>query len=186
MARPKGAQSDARERLIEAAGRRFRVSGYSGAGVDGLAKDAGLTSGAFYAHFGSKAAAFRTALVDGFEFLLGGIEQFKDRHGKRWLKPFVEFYFGERITIELAQACALPSFSTDAARADDETREAYQIELEKIIASLANGLGGPHSRKRALQLLAVLAGGAAMARAVTDERLRAEIVNAAREAAKAV
>jgi TetR/AcrR family transcriptional repressor of nem operon len=54
MARAKKDEGDARERLVEAAGRGF------GAGVDALAKGAGLTSGAFYAHFDSKAEAFRS------------------------------------------------------------------------------------------------------------------------------
>lgn len=49
--------------MLEAAGRAFRSPGYDGIGVDGLAKGAGVTSGAFYAHFGSKAAAFDAAIV---------------------------------------------------------------------------------------------------------------------------
>jgi AcrR family transcriptional regulator len=46
MARPKD-DGDARMRLVEAAGRGFRTGGFGGAGVDALAKGAGLTSGAF-------------------------------------------------------------------------------------------------------------------------------------------
>jgi TetR/AcrR family transcriptional regulator, transcriptional repressor for nem operon len=68
MARPKGSTPNARERLIEAAGRGFRTSGFGGIGVDGLAKAAGLTSGAFYIHFSSKREAFRFAHHEGFEF----------------------------------------------------------------------------------------------------------------------
>ena len=60
MARSKASEGDARERLVEAAGRGFRTGGFGGAGVDALAKGAGLTSGAFYAHFDSKAEAFRS------------------------------------------------------------------------------------------------------------------------------
>ena len=40
-----------RQRILEAAGRRFKQDGIDGAGVATLMSDAGLTNGAFYAHF---------------------------------------------------------------------------------------------------------------------------------------
>ena len=43
-----------RQRILEAAGRRFKQDGIDGAGVATLMSDAGLTNGAFYAHFSSK------------------------------------------------------------------------------------------------------------------------------------
>ena len=43
-----------RRKMVDAAGRGFRKNGYGGLGVDGLAKEAGVTSGAFYGHFKSK------------------------------------------------------------------------------------------------------------------------------------
>src|SRR3982750_4497838 len=43
-----------RRRIIEAAGRRFKRDGVDGSGVATLMADAGLTNGAFYAHFESK------------------------------------------------------------------------------------------------------------------------------------
>lgn len=184
MGRPKGSNSNARERLVAAAGRSFRAGGFGGVGVDGLAKDAGLTSGAFYAHFDSKMDAFRLAIVDGLELLIGGIERFQDEHGEGWLAPFVDFYFGPRMEAPLEDACALPTLTTDAARADVTTREAYQQELEKLIAVIAKGLGGDDARERAMRLLAVFAGGAAIARAVSDDALRAELIATVRDAAK--
>ena len=43
-----------RQRIIEAAGRRFKTDGIDGSGIAALMADAGLTNGAFYAHFDSK------------------------------------------------------------------------------------------------------------------------------------
>jgi TetR/AcrR family transcriptional regulator, transcriptional repressor for nem operon len=43
-----------RQRILEAAGRRFKEDGIDGAGVAAVMSDAGLTNGAFYAHFASK------------------------------------------------------------------------------------------------------------------------------------
>jgi AcrR family transcriptional regulator len=162
------------------------VGGFGGVGVDEVARQAGLTSGAFYAHFGSKANAFRIALADGLEFLLHGVERFKTEHGKNWLSPFVDFYLGERLAVELPEACALPTLTTDAARADLETRHAYEEEVTKIAAAVADGIGGRNAEMRAWALLAILSGGASMARAVTDPVVRGRIVQSVKSAAKAV
>src|SRR6266508_1380213 len=43
-----------KRRIIETAGRRFKRDGIDGSGIAALMADAGLTNGAFYAHFASK------------------------------------------------------------------------------------------------------------------------------------
>jgi AcrR family transcriptional regulator len=186
MARPKKSEGAARARLVEAAGRCFRVSGFGGAGVDALAKGAGFTSGAFYAHFDSKAEAFRLAVSDGLSFLRKGVLAFQERHGRNWRDPFIDFYLGPRMEVALDEACGLPSFSSDVARADDATRAVYEAEVEGLVEAIAAGLRGAHARERALALLAILSGAAAMARAVKDERARRDILAAANTAAKAI
>src|SRR3954462_1732776 len=49
------------ERIVEAAARAIRRSGYSGTGVADIMKDAGLTHGGFYAHFPSREAMLAEA-----------------------------------------------------------------------------------------------------------------------------
>src|SRR3954470_24007166 len=53
-----------RERILEAAGRRFKQDGIDGAGVAAVMSDAGLTNGAFYAHFISKENLVANVLAD--------------------------------------------------------------------------------------------------------------------------
>src|SRR5881227_3086987 len=53
-----------RRRIIEEAGRRFKRDGIDGSGIATLMKDAGLTNGAFYAHFESKEDLVATAVAD--------------------------------------------------------------------------------------------------------------------------
>src|ERR1041385_3250407 len=136
MARPRNSDGDARQRLVEAAGRGFRTGGFGGAGVDALAKGAGLTSGAFYAHFDSKVEAFRLAVADGLSFLRGGILKFQESHGRNWREPFIDFYLGPRMEVALDEACGLPSFSSDVARADDATRKIYETELALLVEAV--------------------------------------------------
>jgi TetR/AcrR family transcriptional repressor of nem operon len=53
-----------RGRIVEAAGRRLKRDGIDGSGVATLMADAGLTNGAFYAHFDSKDDLVATAVAD--------------------------------------------------------------------------------------------------------------------------
>src|SRR6266581_5742532 len=53
-----------RQRIIEAAGRRLKRDGIDGSGIATLMADAGLTNGAFYAHFESKEDLVANALVE--------------------------------------------------------------------------------------------------------------------------
>ena len=88
--------------------------------------------------------------------------------------------------VGLAEACGLPSFAPDVARADDATRVVYEAELARLVEVLVAGFRGAHASERAWSFLAVLSGAAAMARAVKDARIRGEIIAAARTAAKAI
>jgi AcrR family transcriptional regulator len=187
MGRKKADAPDTKDLLIDAAGRGFRSGGFGGSGVDGLAKRAGLTSGAFYSQFGSKAEAFRVSVEHGLDFLLSGVETFQNAHGDAWLEPFVEFYLGARMDVELEEACALPTFAADVGRADEKTRRVFEDGFKKVTTAISQGLEGGNREERALALLAVLAGAASVARAVPqDADIRERILIAAKAAALAV
>ena len=75
MGHPVGKKEESRARILAGAGRGFRGHGYGGLGVDALTKEAGVTSGAFYAHFKSKAEAFRETVAIGMNDLKAGVER---------------------------------------------------------------------------------------------------------------
>lgn len=183
-----GHREEARARMIAAAGRGFRRKGFGGIGVDGLAKEAEVTSGAFYGHFPSKDAAFKEAVASGIEELRGAIEAYQVEHGGDWLNKFIDFYLGEKRTCELGQSCAMQSLSPEVTRGGGETRAVYQEGMLKVVEQVAKGLEGaslPDRRKRAWALLAVLTGGVTLARAVEDAEVSSRIAKSVREAALA-
>ncbi|HKU95337.1 MAG TPA: TetR/AcrR family transcriptional regulator [Vineibacter sp.] len=165
-------------RILSAAGRGFRRLGFGGIGVDGLAKEAGVTSGAFYGHFPSKAAAFKDAAIAGLAQLREGIESLRASAGDAWLETFVDFYLGVRRTCDLGDSCALQSLTLDVARADADTKAAYEAELHAVVAAVAAGLPTgtlAARRKTAWAILALLSGGVSLARATADARTGAQI-----------
>lgn len=185
MSRPKkDTNPAARQKLLAAAGRAFRQGGYGGTGVDGLAREAGLTSGAFYSHFESKHHAFELAVHEGFEFFRRGVEALQARHGAAWIPALIDFYFDERMAVDLGEACVLPTLTADTMRGSGQVRTVYENDLRRLAGLLASGLGG--DQDRAWQLLALFAGGASLARAVQEGKLSQEIVTAVRAAAHAL
>jgi TetR/AcrR family transcriptional regulator, transcriptional repressor for nem operon len=171
-------KTEARSKILDAAGRGFRRLGFGGIGVDGLAKDAGVTSGAFYGHFPSKAEAFKAAAVAGLVQLREAIEDLRAREGNGWLSTFVDFYMSVRRTCDLADSCALQSLTPEVARADRGTRTAYEAELVCVAEAVAAGLpsGSPAARREiAWAVLAMLSGGVSMARAAADPTTGAQI-----------
>src|SRR5262249_41247490 len=88
-----------------------------------------------------------------------GIFSFQEEHGRNWREPFIDFYLGPRMEVALGEACGLPSFSSDVARADDETRAVYEAGLEQLVEVIADGLCGTRARESAQALLAIGRGG---------------------------
>jgi AcrR family transcriptional regulator len=185
MPHPAGKKAESRARILASAGQGFRRHGYGGLGVDGLAKAAGVTSGAFYAHFKSKAEAFRETVRTGMLDLAHGIAGMRDAGGG-WPVRFVEFYLTDRRTCDLGEACALQSLTGEVERADEDTRNGYTEGLREAIATLETGMADgtdPERRAQAIALLALISGGVSMARAVNDPALSDEIIAALRSAA---
>jgi TetR/AcrR family transcriptional regulator, transcriptional repressor for nem operon len=174
-------------RILDAAGRLFRQQGFGGTGVDGLAKLAGVTNGAFYGHYKSKQEAFRTTVLAGLEELRVGLAALKAQAGAGWLPAFIAYYLGSKLSCNIGRACALPTLTTDVMRADKTTRTAYDGALRGIVEEIASGLptGSAAEREdKAIALLALLTGAAALARAVASPAYSARIAEAAGRAAQ--
>ena len=183
-----GHKAETRDRILCAAERAFSVRGYDGVGVDGLAAQAGITSGAFYGHFRSKAEVFRAAAVAGLRRVRDGIERFHAEPGRPWVRPFMQHYLAPPFRQGLEGGCALPSLSAEVARSDPATRACYEAEMLRLVDTLAANLpdAGTPARRRAWAMMALLAGGATLARSVEDAEVAAEIAAAVTDTVAAV
>lgn len=175
-----------RSRLLQAVGRGFRRQGFAGIGVDALAKEAGVTSGAFYGHFKSKDAAFAEAAIAALDDLRAGIAALQAEHGAGWLAVFVDFYLGERLRCALDESCGLQSLTPDVIRADEDIRARYQVALDAVAGQVAEGLDGPTQEARrgtGWALLALLSGGVTMARSMASAKAQQALAADLRRAA---
>ena len=178
-----------RKRIVDAAGKGIRQFGYGGIGVDGIAKEAGVTSGAFYGHFSSKANVFEETVATGINGLLEGVRSYQENKGDKWLGDFIDWYLGIEHRQDICNSCILPGLSAEVARAEQKVHMAYEGQLSDVIELIAAGLqnGSKQKRKKAAwSLLAILAGGVTMARAVDDESIATEIAKSVKQAAKQI
>lgn len=167
-------KAQTRQRIVEAAGRSFRKGGFGGIGVDGLAKEAGVTSGAFYVHFDSKTGAFREAVAHGMADLKAAIKHHQVTHGHAWWEAFVRFYLGVKRRCDLSESCSLQSLSPEVARAEPGAREAFGQSLRDVALTIVEGPKSPKMPRDvddAFAALSSLVGAVTLARAVGSEQL---------------
>ncbi|PKA39986.1 TetR/AcrR family transcriptional regulator [Rhizobium sullae] len=180
-------KEEAKAKLLDAAGRGFRRQGFGGIGVDGLAKEAGVTSGAFYGHFKSKDAAFEAAAVAGLDNLRESIAKLQAEEGDRWTETFIDFYLGELLRCSPDNSCGLQSLTSDVTRSSKDTKTAYGMALESVAQQLADKLEGrteEEKRRKAWSLMALLSGGVTMARSVASPELQDSIASHLKQAAR--
>ncbi|MEA3274459.1 MAG: TetR/AcrR family transcriptional regulator [Pseudomonadota bacterium] len=181
-----GQKEETRRKMLEAAGRSFRRYGYSGIGVDGLAKAAGVTSGAFYSHFGSKDAAFDAALAAGLDEVIEAVPKFQSEHGADWVEAFAQYYLGKPHRSDLACGCAMATLTPEVIRSGPEVHAAFEKKMTLIADLVAHGLAGGSDedrRARAWAMLGVLIGGLTVARAMKSGKAADEVAEAVQAAA---
>lgn len=182
MSKQKLRKEETHRALLNAASRAFRSEGFSGVGVDAIAKAAGATSGAFYAHLGSKDGAFHAALDAGLNEVIDTVPVYQERHGAGWVDAFAQYYLGAAHRMDRACGCAMTAMSPDVVRAGPETRALYDRKMQTIAGLVAKGLPGEDDGARlhrAWAFLSVLIGALTTARALSDERLAGTVTTAA-------
>jgi TetR/AcrR family transcriptional repressor of nem operon len=163
------------EALLKAATRRFRAKGLDAVRLADVAADAGLTHGAFYGHFASKAALAERACA---EAMTRGAARWRIRAeaaraaGADPLHAIIEAYLTETHRDDPGHGCWLGSLGAETARAEPGLRAALATGTAQLHDVLAEELaarhpGWPHAAasSAASAVLAALTGGLLLARA---------------------
>src|SRR5690242_19000593 len=127
-----------RQRILEAAGRRFKQDGIDGAGVAIVMSDASLTNGAFYGHFASKEDLVANVLADQLRAQRHDFEaQPADRAG---LEAFIRAYLSPAHRDRSADGCPSAALLDEVARRPAATRQALTDELIGTMDDIASRL----------------------------------------------
>ena len=179
-ARSKEASHD---RIVEAAARAIRRSGYDGTGVADIMKDAGMTHGGFYAHFASREAMLAEAADRaGSESvaLMGRIAA--TAPPPQALQAMLQAYLSKAHVEGVETGCATAALGSETPRQAPEVRRAATRRIKEMIDLVARQLpdwGQPGAHEHALVTVATMVGALVLARAVDDPRLSAALREAA-------
>ena len=161
-----------RRRIIEAAGQRLKRDGIDGSGVTALMADAGLTNGAFYAHFDSKDDLVATAVTDQ---LRQQLERFRTAApGRVGVEQLIREYLSVAHRDDVEHGCPSAALLEEIDRSAAATKRAYTKGLLALADEIASRLapGDPASAQgQTLSLFALLIGTLQLSRAVSDRRL---------------
>jgi TetR/AcrR family transcriptional regulator, transcriptional repressor for nem operon len=161
-----------RRRIIEAAGRRLKRDGIDGSGVATLMADAGLTNGAFYAHFDSKEDLVASAVADQ-------LRAQRETYRTQSLEEIVRGYLSPEHRDDTEGGCPSAALLDEIVRSSDAVKRAYTDGQLAIIDDAAARLApdDPQSaRVRILSVFALMVGTLQVSRAVADRRLADEVL----------
>jgi TetR/AcrR family transcriptional repressor of nem operon len=160
------------ERIVKEASRLFRERGFENVSVGEVMKAAGLTHGAFYAHFGSKEELQAAAVAYGQKVSL---ERMQRRNSKKSIESYADRYLSRWHRDNPGEGCTMAALAEEVARSTPELKAAFEQGLENILSAE----GG--DRKESIFRVAALLGGVVLARAVQDARLSDEILRCVRQ-----
>lgn len=159
------------DRILDAAARVLRDSGFEGIGVADIMKKAGLTHGGFYAHFPSREALVAEALARA-----GQDSQLRMRKsiangvakGQTPFRALVESYLSERHLKAPEAGCPVAALASEMPRQPETVRAAAATRVEALIAAVQSCLPPGDDEDTAAVVANQLVGALQLARSLGD------------------
>ncbi|MFE3410547.1 TetR/AcrR family transcriptional regulator [Streptomyces mirabilis] len=179
----KGHKAATRQRIMAVASRRFRDEGISAVGLAAVMSDAGLTNGAFYAHFDSKEDLVRQVIEHEVEDQRTSLEAAAADGGLE--RVFREYLNAAHRDLR-AEGCPSAALLDEITRRPLATRDAYTQRLLDLIDAVARYLDRDdpdRARVDALVIFGSLVGTLQLSRAITDPDISEKILERGVDAA---
>ena len=181
----KGHKDASRRRIMEVAAERFRSDGIAGSGLARIMSDAGLTNGAFYPHFKSKADLVRESVAAAMDDQCMTLRQIIAEDG---LEAALAAYLSPEHRDSPESGCTLAALLPELARQPLDTRSVYMERFLRAADEIASALPPDVSNPEnvAIALYAMLIGTLQLSRAVKGTPLSDRILQSGAEAARAL
>ncbi|MFJ3524256.1 TetR/AcrR family transcriptional regulator [Pseudomonas sp. NPDC090203] len=180
-----------RNALIDAASKLFQAQGFAATGVAQISEEAGLTQGAFYAHFKSKTLLIQAACQKAFSTCHGAWTAMKGTQAND-LQTIIDSYVTPVHVDDPAEGCPMAAYASEIKSQDEPVKDTFTEGLQNMVGILnellAKDFSDEAARRNALFFMSSMVGSVALARATksTDPALAAEIITATRESLLAV
>ncbi|ANE81515.1 TetR family transcriptional regulator [Mycobacterium adipatum] len=180
MARQAGERkAETRRRIIATASARFKTDGIDGSGIATLMSDAGLTNGAFYAHFASKDDLVAHAVADQLRAQVDALTSLPP--GRAALQDYIRGYLSTQHRDDPGAGCPNAALLDEIGRCSSAVRDSYTEGMTSIVDVIAAHLSPSEpaaARSTALGLFTILVASMQLARAVSDPALSDDILAA--------
>jgi TetR/AcrR family transcriptional regulator, transcriptional repressor for nem operon len=177
------AKEASHERIVSVAARAIRRSGYDGTGVADIMKEAGLTHGAFYAHFESREAMLAEAATRACGEAGSAIASVvANAPPDQALAAMLNAYLSREHVERTEMGCPLAALGSETPRQAPEVRRATTRHIKEQIDLIARQFpdwGRPEAHERALVTLSTMVGALLLARAVDERALSDSICKSA-------
>lgn len=161
-----------RDRILESAGRRLKDEGVERAGIAAVMADAGLTHGAFYAHFSSKDDLVASVVED--QIAKQRVRYEAKILGEDGIAGYVREYLSPAHRDNPGDGCPSAALLEDVVRGPDGIKSAYtngMVALVDEIAAILDVEQPARARAEAMSIFASMAGVLQVARALADRDL---------------
>lgn len=174
-----------RTRILESAYRLFITHGYAQTTIDEVMTQAGLTRGAFYAHFSNKDDLYQAAIQHAAETSYVAEQKPDGMDDAQWLSRLLELYMSDAHVAFKGRPCPLASLVTDVTIRDSGVRKSYTDSYKGFNRIINQSLGLTETRTpTSLAVTAMVVGAVAIARAVQDKSLRRQILESCQRQAQ--
>ncbi len=177
------AKEASHERIVSAAARAIRRSGYDGTGVADIMKEAGLTHGAFYSHFESREAMLAEAAQQACaEAATAAADLVASVPAGKALEAMLRAYLSNEHCEQIEQGCPLAALGSETPRQVPEVRRVATRHIKSMIDLVARQSprwGEPGAHEQALVTIATMVGALVLARTVDEPALSGKLRNAA-------
>lgn len=171
-----------RQTVIDVASRLFREHGFDGIGLKDLMKSAGLTQGAFYKQFASKEDLAAKASRRALESAAGRWSAAVAAKPGDPLGAVIDFYLSTGHREEKMDGCPVVALGSDAARQGSDVKASFESGIREYLELLGGWLDDAHGKNpgdKAMAILSTMVGAVVLSRAVNDEWLSKQFLQAA-------
>lgn len=109
--------------------------------VDDLMSSAGLTGGAFYAHFESKNNLFSELISSELTRLERTLTPIEDQTREQGVMQLLDAYLTSTHVREVGAGCVVPALGPEIARADAKVKRTFETSMNTLQQSWADRLG---------------------------------------------
>jgi TetR/AcrR family transcriptional repressor of nem operon len=178
-------KAETHQKILKDASRRLRAEGLAGAAVSAVMRDAGLTHGGFYKHFGSKDELLVASLSEAFRDMADRLVHTAEhsRPGTAW-KEIIKAYLSPEHCSHPEFGCPVAALAPELARIDMVTKARISAELREYESRMLRFMPGRRladKQRNFSVIFSTMIGALAIARLLPDQEARTKVLASTRE-----